>query len=122
MEERASNMNILVGLSELTTNLGSSKLSVDHLARLAGPNSVTDQDITKIRRDCEIVAERLQANPEKIKTLIKSCMDGDLLTGNDVIRELKLTEEDFEREGGGFAWLVALLVLLIIAGSAVKHH
>jgi hypothetical protein len=115
-------MNIIAGLSEIATNLGSSKLSLDHIARLAAPNSVTDQDLAKLRRDCEIVAARLQASPEKLKSLIQSGIGGDLVASSEIIQELKLTEEDFEREGGGFAWLVLLLVVLIIGGAAVKKH
>ncbi len=108
-------MNIVVGLAGVSsTSVGTFNLSIDQLVRLAVPESFAAPEIAKVRRDCEILLERLKSHPEGFQDLMKLAKSGDLSAVHALAKELKLTESDFEKEGGGFFLLVVLAILVLI--------
>jgi len=110
-------MNMIAGITDIASNAGSFNLSFDELVRITVPK-FTPRDLTKLRRDCEILLERLKSNPEKFQQFVKSANSGDLLAAQAIAKELKLTESDFEKEGGGCIWVLVIIIILLCTKSA----
>lgn len=107
-------MNVTIGFTEIPSKSGSHSVSIDSLMSLVTPKSFTKRDVKKLRRDCEIVLDRIAKHPDKITTLMKLTLSGDLGGAQAIAKELKLTEADFEKEGGGCWCLILLLVIVTI--------
>lgn len=60
--------------------------------------------------------ERLKRSPEKFQQLANLANAGNLSAAQAIVTELKLTEADFEKDGGGF--IVLLIIFIIILASA----
>jgi len=106
-------MNITASLNEIPTQSGSLKASLDRAIRIAAPQSFTDKDLVKLRRDCEIILDRAKTHPEKMQAMMKLVFAGDISGAQKIARELKLTEADFEKEGGG-CWILLIWVIYVI--------
>lgn len=112
-------MNIVLGFTDIPSKSGSLTTAIDQVIRVAAPKSFTNKDFTKLRRDCEIILERIKANPDKMQVLMKSAFAGNLPDAQAVAKELKLTEADFEKEGGGCFILLGLAFVILF--EIVKH-
>jgi|HubBroStandDraft_6_1064221.scaffolds.fasta_scaffold270016_1 hypothetical protein len=109
-------MNIVVGLADVSSrSVGSFNLSIDQLVRIAVPESFGAPEVAKVRRDCEILLERIKGHPEGFQDLVKLANSGDLSAVHALAKKLKLTEPDFAKEGGGCIFLLVCLGILVLA-------
>jgi len=106
-------MNVTASLTDINSKSGSLNASIDHAIRIAVPKSFTNKDLAKLRRDCEIILDRAKKNPDKMQAMMKLVFSGDLLGAQAIAKELKLTEVDFETEGGG-CWILLIWVVYVI--------
>ena len=111
-------MNITASFSGIHAKSGSLDASLDHAIRIAAPESFTDKDLVKLRRDCEIILDRAKTNPGKMQAMMKLVFSGDLSAAQAIAQELRLTEADFEKEGGG-CWILLIWVIYVLV-IAVK--
>lgn len=111
-------MNIIAGVTDLASKVGSFNTAVDHAVRIAVPKAFTARDLAKFRRDCEIFLERLQANPKDFQDFLKEASAGNFSAAQNIAKRIRITEEDFEREGGGWVVVVLIIVFLLIAHEA----
>lgn len=111
-------MNVLAGLTDIPGKSGSLTASLDRAIRIAAPKSFTDKELGKLRRDCEIFLSRISQHPDKMLALMKAVTSGDLAGAQAIAKDLKLTEADFEKEGGGcwilLIWCIYVVVLALI--------
>jgi hypothetical protein len=112
--EKEYYVNIIAGVTEVAVKTGSFNTAFDQVVRIAAPRLPTGKDLTKIRRDCEILVQRIQKEPGKVQELLKAGLAGNMLAGRKLLGELKLTEKDFEAEGGGCWFFVVLAVIVIL--------
>jgi hypothetical protein len=82
------------------------------LDRLEIPESLSPADIRRAARDAKVLYERLTEHPKEMHELLSAVLKGDKKSAQGGIRQLRLTEADFEAEEGGLLWLVVLIVLL----------
>jgi hypothetical protein len=108
-------MKIVAGLADIASTLGSFKLSSNRLLNIEVPKTAADGDITKLRRDCEILLERIKRSPGEFRNLVRLASSGNLPRAQALVQELKLTEEDFEKEGGGCFWLLVIIIIILCA-------
>lgn len=114
-------MNIIAGITDIPLNAGSFKTSIDQVINIAAPKSFTARDVAKLRRDCEILLERIKSNPKKIQTLLKLASSGNRTAVQAIAKELKLTEKDFEQEGGG-CWMLLWFIIVILAFALIPEE
>jgi hypothetical protein len=111
-------MNIIAGLTEATTKIGTYDAAFDQLVRITAPKSFTKKELTKLSRDCELFLDRIRKSPEQIQALMSLGLAGNLQGTNDILNKLKLREEDFEKEGGGCIWLLVIIIIIICTKQA----
>lgn len=111
-------MNIIAGITGHTSKAGSFNLEVDRIIRMAVPKTFKSSDIAKFRRDCEIFLQRLQDSPKGFQDFLKEASAGNFGAAQAIAERVKITEEDFEREGGGWVVVVLIVVFLLIAHEA----
>jgi hypothetical protein len=104
-------MNVTASLTDIGSKSGSLNTSIDHAIRIAAPKSFTDKDLAKLRRDCEIILDRIKNHPDKMQAMMKLVFSGDLSGAQRLAKELKLAEADFEKEGGGCFILLCLICI-----------
>ena len=112
-------MNVIAGLTDINSKSGSLNVSIDHAIRIAAPKSFTEKDLAKLRRDCEIILDRAKNNPDRMQAMMKLVFAGDLSGAQTIGKELKLTEADFEKEGGG-CWILLIWVVYVIVIAIKK--
>jgi hypothetical protein len=113
-------MNLLFGLTDIATKLGSSNATTDELIRLAAPKSFSAKDLAKMRQDCEILLDRSKKSAGDFQALVTAGLSGDLNKAGELATKLKLREEDFENEGGGV--ILVILVIAIVLLYSKKAH
>lgn len=69
-------------------------------------------DLERAARDAEILAGKLRDEPDRLREVLQAVKGGDKRSAVRGLKELGMSEEDFEREGGGLFWLVVIVVLL----------
>lgn len=108
-------MNLILGLAGASSKRnGSVNLSLDRLIRMSAPKSFTAREVAKVRRDCEILLERLKDDPKGFQSLVKVANSGDMSAARKLAKKMKLTELDFEKEGGGCFFLLFVLFILVL--------
>jgi hypothetical protein len=111
-------MKIVAGLADIASTLGSFKLSSEQLVRIDVPKAATDADIAKLRRDFEIFLERVKKSPDQFGNLMKLANSGNLSGAQALAQELRLTEEDFQKEGGGWIWVIVIIIIILCTRKA----
>jgi hypothetical protein len=108
-------MDIVLGLnSSKAAKFGSLTGSITDVVQLAFPKTLNTADLAKVKRDCEIVLDRLQKNPKAFQQIVQLTSAGKAPDARKIIKTLKLTEADFEKEGGGCWFLIGVLVILVL--------
>lgn len=110
-----SSTEISFGIANKSIAAGTLSLSVDDTVRVTVPKSPTRDDLQRLRRDCEIILDRVEKRPAELLKILNEVGAGDLATATTTLSAAKLTEEDFLREGGGVAWLAVLVFLAAMA-------
>jgi hypothetical protein len=82
------------------------------------PNALSEKEIVTIRRDCEILLQRVTSSPQGIRDLFKFATTGDLAAAQHTLETMKLTEADFEKERGGFIWVLVIIIILLATQKA----
>lgn len=76
---------------------------------------VDAETVMRASRDFALFADALSAAPERGVELIQAAQSGQLIRAAELMREMGLTEEQLQDEGGGPLWLVVLAVLVGVA-------
>jgi hypothetical protein len=105
----------LAGLQRHVTDINA---LLSHTGRLEFPSDFPLDGIRRAQVDAEILANRLRENPEAVRALLNAFMTGQNADAQRLIRELNLTESDFQEQGGGFFWIVVIAGVLCCASSA----
>jgi hypothetical protein len=95
-------------------------LAVDRSISIALPLENRADVVARIARDCEIILERIQQDPKAVEGLVSAVTAGDLVRAKEIGKGVKLTEPDFEREGGGAFWLVIIVGALLLYSSEAR--
>jgi hypothetical protein len=111
-KQAASNLQAVVHLEGLKQTKGGFEISTDCVRRLEIPAEVTQLDIQRAQRDCEILGAMLRNNSKEALELISAIQRGKLDDAKRVARKIGLTEPEFSEQGGGLMWLVVIGVLL----------
>ena len=99
-------------LTGLEQTKGGFSTSTDYVRHIKLPLKFEAEDVQRARKDCEILAKKLQADPERIVTLLAAAQGNDVTKAQQIAQEIGLTEEEFAKSGGGLMWLVVIAVLL----------
>ena len=105
----------LAGLHRRVTDISA---LLSHTGRLEFPSDFPLDGIRRAQVDAEILINRLRENPEGVRALLNAFMTGQNSEAQRLIRELNLTESDFQEQGGGIFWLVVIAGVLCCASSA----
>jgi hypothetical protein len=101
-----------VGLAGFSHTTAGFEVATDRILRIAVPQKFSLENIKRMQRDFEILAEILQKHPEEMTALLEASMQNNILEAHRLAQELGLTEEEFESKGGGIIWgLVAGIVV-----------
>ena len=85
---------------------------VEALKKLDFPAAISEQDLAHAAKDALVLRERLISHSDEMQELLSAVLLGDTPKARDYVVKLRLREEDFLREEGGFLWLVVVVVLL----------
>jgi hypothetical protein len=105
----------LAGLQRRVTDINA---FLSHAGRLELPSDFPLDGIRRAQVDAEILVNRLRENPEAVRALLNAFMAGQNADAQRLIRELNLTESDFQEQGGGIFWIVVIAGVLCGASSA----
>jgi hypothetical protein len=111
-KQAGSKLQAVVQLMSVEEVKGDLATSTDYVRRLAVPTKFTKQDIERARKDCEILAGKLQGHSDDMVTLLNAISEGRVEDAKQKARELGLEEHEFVAQGGGLMWLVVIAVLL----------
>jgi hypothetical protein len=92
---------------------GGFAISTDYVRHLKLPTSIKAEDLQRAQKDCEILAGKIRSHPEEMSALLAAALRNDVAQAKELARKLGMTEEAFANEGGGFLWIVVIVVLLI---------
>jgi hypothetical protein len=93
----------------------------ERLLRLYMPTEMSDEAVSRLTRDCEILLATVKKSPEDMRKLLEAVAGGRFGTADRLARSLRLSEAEFVREGGGLIWLVVIGVaaaILLYSGDA----
>lgn len=91
---------------------------LSHSGRLEFPSDFPIDGIRRAQVDAEILGEKLRDSPEEVRALLQSFVAGRSSEAERLIKELGLTEADFQSRGGGIFWVVVIVGVLCCAGEA----
>ena len=97
---------------------------VVHLRRLAidlGRVKFTPSDLAFAERDAKVLLKALEKYPTELAKLIK-LLQTDPDAAIALVRTLRLTEADFQRQGGGLWQLVVLALAVLVGGCATPRR
>jgi len=86
------------------------------------PDVASDKAIETMKRDLEIMLERLDSHPDEFLRLFTAVKEGDLDEASAASRAARLSEEEFAAEGGGWFWVGPLVVGTIVRMWPRKAH
>jgi hypothetical protein len=87
-------------------------LLANHIAQLQVPQQFSPEDLQRAQRDCEILAQKLRDRPDEMTALLEGIVKNKGQGMRHELENLGLTEDQARAEGGGFLWLIVLVVLL----------
>jgi hypothetical protein len=91
---------------------------LSHSGRFEIPSDFPVEGIRRAQVDAEIIAAKLRDNVDEMRELLQAYLMGDNRTVQRLIRELGLSESDFQEQGGGIFWVVVIVGVLCCAGEA----
>lgn len=91
--------------------------SITYSRHLALPDKFELENVQRAQRDCEILGRILHSHPEDMSQLLELILKNDVAEAKQVASKLGLTEEDFTKQGGGFLWIVVIVVVLIATNA-----
>lgn len=96
-------------------------MSSDHINRVRVPDRFSQQDIQRIQRDYELLADMFRDHPTEMASMLEAHARKDITTSRRIASSLGYSEEYFEAEGGGIFWgLVAGLVVCDVFTSCIS--
>lgn len=84
----------------------------EKISQLRLPQEVSAADLIVAARDAEIIGDRIRSQPEKMQHLANAILKGEREVFDSLLTEVRLTESDVVKDGGGLIWLVVVVVLL----------
>ena len=105
-------MQATVKLHGFIQNKGGFELISDLTRRMQIPSSIQLNDIKTAQRDCELLGEKLKNNPKEAAALFQCILDNKLDEARSRSQQLGIDEKKFTENGGGFLWLVVIVILL----------
>jgi len=107
-EPDIQNPHIVIGLAGFVQTVDGFAISTNRVLRIQLPEDfttaqglLTSGEITRIGRDFELLAQVLRENPSRFAELLEASIQNRVDEAKRIARELRLTEEDFKRHGGG---------------------
>jgi hypothetical protein len=115
-------MTLALGVTNVSHKLHDVDVSTDHLTRLQLPNRMSRQDVRRMQRDFEILAEALREHPTEMANLLEAHFRMDTKTSRRLAYDLGLSEEAFKARGGGILWAVvgALVLCDVVTGCLTR--
>ena len=109
-------LDIMIG--DLPRAVSDLKGVISRRARLDIPIDFPLEGLQRARVDLEVIGQRLRDNPDEIRMLLHAFVTGENGKVQRLIRELELTEADFQEQGGGIFWAVVIVGVLCCASEA----
>jgi hypothetical protein len=107
-----------IGIGGVQRNVSDISGVFNTSARLQIPRDFTPEHLRLAEVDLEIIAKKLRENAEEVRMLLQAFVDGRNSDVERQIKELGLTEADFQAQGGGIFVLVVVVGVLCCAGAA----
>jgi hypothetical protein len=86
-----------------------------------GAVNASGLEAERIVRDCELVADAVRNNPERMRLMVEAQSKGDFQTARQIGNEIGLTEEQLIESGGGLALLILVAVIAFAASGEHCH-
>lgn len=110
--KKTSAIQATVKLSGFAESKGGFPVFTDIARRLEIPAQFHLDDIKRVQKDCEILAEKLKRNPEEAAELFQLIVDNKHNEARKLSRKLGIDEQEFLEKEGGLIWLVVVVILL----------
>lgn len=110
--EKASAIQASVKLSGFAESKGGFPVFTDITRRLEIPTRFHVDDIKRVQKDCEILAEKLKSNPKEAAELFQCIVDNKHNEARTLSRKLGIEEQEFLEKDGGLMWLLVIAILL----------
>jgi hypothetical protein len=101
------------GLTGIEQRVGDFETATEVVLKVRAPASFKASDMKRMSRDCDLLKQRLDENPNEMGELLSLVIAGRLQDARPLAKRLKLREEDFAAQGGGLLWLA------VAVGAAV---
>jgi len=109
-----SSTRITFGITELEGRLGSFETASDLTLKVRTPASFKVSDMKRMRRDCEILKQKLEDHPEEMCELLSLVVNGRMEDAQATAKRLDFDEDDFTAKEGGLLWLAVAVALAIL--------
>lgn len=104
----------LIGLVGGRQRMGQVNVIADHLRHLDLPDTLSQDQLERARRDCEILQRKLSEHPEQFASLVAAAVAQDPELAARAREGLGLTARDFEEEGGGLIILIIIVLVILL--------
>ena len=108
MEQATHGVIGLTGAS--VKKIGGFSVSNDHIVRLEMPQTFKGEGIQRAINDLDILSKIFSEHPEESGELFDAVMQNRMADAMKIVDQIGLREENFIKDGGGCAWLVAVAV------------
>jgi hypothetical protein len=84
-------------------------------------------DPARVQKDCELIADAVRRNPEKVKRILKACgaensSRAEIDEAYGLMEELNVTEKAALNAGGGMLWLLVLCLAFMSCEHCHASH
>lgn len=100
-----------VSLEGLQQSSGSAAVESNVAIHFPVNVAVNSSNLGVAQRDCEMLLEKMRTHPDEFAQLFDTVAASDLRRAVRIAQSIGITEDDFQREGGGF--------LPVLVGAAV---
>ena len=79
------------------------------------------REMKKAQVDADMIASLFRKHPKEITAMMNHTMAGRSVAAREIASTIGLTEEGFQKEGGGIWWYLIIFVGAAIYGVAATH-